>query len=704
MTDGDFTLPSLDPSIRISRAPDGDGEPYWTLHHPPSDRYFKIDWAAFECLSRFSRHKSADALKAEIEENTTLSITRDQIADIVRFLHGNALVALKDQEISQAAPRRAPLWKKAMHGYLYFTVPLFRPQEFLRKTYPAISFLFSRFFVLGMLAFLGMMVLATLPRLDEFLHTFTQMVSLEGAAAVLIVFGLIKIVHEWAHAYTATRYGVDVPHMGVALIVLYPVLYTETTGSWRLSSRRARIHIALAGILAELCLAGIFLAVWHIAPPGSLWQSAAFLVTVVSLAGSLLINLNPLMRFDGYYLFSDLTGIDNLQSRSCAMARWKLRELLFALGDPVPEDAPPARKKLLLVFGTSLLIYRFFLFLGIALLVYHMFFQPLGLLLFLVEIVWFILLPIWSELIIWWKRRRDILARPRTLAPAFVLLALFLMVVTPWKGSVTLPAMLHAAQQEIIYPPGPSQILRLAVEEGQVVKAGDILATLSSADLERDLKKARQTLSALETMRARAQTNPVLLQDPALSEETIEKARVEVRAVETNVARLTVRAPFDGIVRDLGADIEEGRYVAPYQALLTVVGQDDWVVSGYADEGDQPRIESGATAFFYPGNSLFERRTASVTVVALTGEARMIWPELSSQFGGPVPSDPDRDGGAAVARRALYEIRAGLQDMDGRDNPQVLRGYLRIATVRKSILSIWINDLISVFQREVKIG
>jgi putative peptide zinc metalloprotease protein len=698
----DFPLPSLDPALKISRAPDHDGEPWWTLHHPASDKYFKIDWIAFECLSRFSRHKTADSLKSDIESNTTLTLSREQIADVVTFLQANSLVSLSNQKIAMKEETPQPLWKKALHGYLYFTVPLFRPQDFLHRTYPKISFLFSRIFVGGMMLFLGLMVLFTLPRSDEFFHTFVRIFSFEGAVGMLFVLGFVKIVHEWAHAYAAARHGVDVPHMGVAFMVMYPVLYTETSGSWRLSSRRSRIHIAIAGIVAELCLAAIFLAIWHIAAPGSLWQTVAFMVVVVSLVSSLLVNLNPLMRFDGYYLFSDLVGIDNLQTRSCSMARWKLREILFGLGEKAPEDASADRQRLLIVFGASLLVYRFFLFLGIALLVYHLFFQPLGLFLFLVEITWFILLPIWSELKVWWQKREEIIRKPRTIFPLTALGIVFLAILLPWKGSVTLPAILHAENQETIYPPAASQIISLVVEEGDRVKAGDILAQLSSSELDMKLKSARQDLATLEVLRARAQTNPVMMHDEGLSEAALEKARVGVETLQAQAERLTVRARFAGIVRDMHPDIQKGRFVSEQEKLMTIVDHNHWVISAYADEDQQPRISSSATAMFYPATTFGHTLSAQIIAVAQAGVTQIGWPELSSVYSGPVASDPDQEG-MLVARRSLYEVKATLDEAKP-INPQVQRGYLKVITTQESLFSIWINNLVSMIRREAKLG
>ena len=621
--EGDFTLPSLAPYLKLTRGPDAKGEPSWTLHNPVANTYFKLDWITFECLARFPLHKTAQSLKNAIESETTLKVSLAEIQEVVEFLQKNSLVALKDQIVSYRESTRQPLWKKLLHGYLYITVPLFKPQVFLEKIYPKINFLFSRIFLTAMMAFLAVMVIYTLPRLDEFLHTFSNLFSLEGAMAALIVLSFVKIVHEFAHAFTAVRYGVQVPHMGVAFIVMYPVLYTETTGSWQLSSRRARFHIGMAGVMAELCLAAIFLALWNISPSGSVGQTLSFLVVTVSLVSSLLVNLNPLMRFDGYYMFSDATGFDNLQTRSCNFARHTLRKILFNLNDAPPEDVSQKDAHFLTVFGFALLIYRFFLFLGIAILVYHIFFQPLGLFLMLVELGFFIILPIFSELKIWWEKREAIMAHKRSLIPACIILFALLVILLPWKTTTMLPAILHAAQHQVVYSPAPAEIISFSAEEGQEVKEGDVLAVLQSPDLENKLRLAKQELSKLETLRRRGQSDPALLADPALSEEAVEKARVKLRGFEEQKNRLTIKATFDGVIRDRNTEARAGRFIAITEPLFTLIDPASAEITAYADEDQRDKIITGNDAEFISDDRYMSLPDLKIDRVSQTGDSAL---------------------------------------------------------------------------------
>lgn len=673
----DFPLPVLLPTLKLYPASPGNGEPMWSLHNPVANTYFKIGWAEFECLARFSSAGTALNLKKRVEAETPIRIGLDDIKDLIVFLHSNGLLAPGPRPIP-FADKAQPLWKKILHSYLYFTVPLFRPEKFLRATLPWVSPLLSRGFITAMLFLLGLGALLTLSRADEFFHSFTGFFSLAGILQGLAVLAVVKIVHEFAHAYTAVKYGVPVPHMGVAVMVLYPVLYTETTAGWRLPSRRARFHIGMAGIIAELCLASVFLIVWNIMPAGSTGQSLAFTVVSVSLIGSLLVNLNPLMRFDGYYMMSDLTGIENLQHRACDFARWALRRVLFGLKDDPPEALPAGKQKFLTFFGLALLVYRFFLFAGISVLVYHLFFKPLGLILMMVEIVWFILLPILSELRVWWRRRSEIWDHRR--GRAVLLLSGFVLLAgtVPWQTQVEFPAVLHARNYASLYPYAPSLIEDLSVAEGQDVRAGQVLARLSSRDLDKQLAQARTHLEQLRLLQRRVRTDPALLQDKyATLDLDIETAGERLRTLQDQQKNLTITAAFDGVIRDLDPSIQAGRYIRQSDLLFRVVSQSAPTMTGYGGEDDVERLVAGGRGVFIPDAQPFTSYPVRIETISATDTDALKWPELASIFRGPVPAELDRASGQIVPLKTIYQV--GMRpDGDVRDLPGiVLAGTVR---------------------------
>ncbi|MFP4313055.1 MAG: biotin/lipoyl-binding protein [Alphaproteobacteria bacterium] len=644
--------------MRLFRAePDKNGAPRWRLYDAISNIYYDIGWAEFEALSRFSTCETAQILKDKIEAETTLKLDDNDIPLLIKFLNEKGLLASSESLPPEfKAKKTMPLWKKIVHNYLFFSIPLFKPQKFLNASWPYVRPFFSQaFFRFSMLVLLFFSFL-TLGRIDEFIHTFFQFFSLEGVITITVVFFFIKILHELGHAYTAHKYGVDVPHMGMAFIVMYPILYTETTSAWRLDNRYDRMAIGLAGIRTELILAAYALAAWHFLPPG-IAQSLAFSIVAISLTGSLLINLNPLMRFDGYFIFSDYLGIENLHARGFAAARWFIRKTLFGLHDDPPEESK-ARLRFLINFGFATLIYRFFLFLGIALLVYYIFFKPLGLFLMIIELLWFIGLPIWSEIKIWIEKRAEIWKQTRSKITLALLAVLCLITILPSSHTIALPAMAHAPEYQSLHPPAAAKIEKIYVRDNQAVEKGDLLIELSSPALEKDFALASLEYESLLREKRQLQSGGDLSKERlAVIDIELESALQKRAALQEELNKLIMRAEFAGIIRDLNTEIAIGQFAGPETMMMRVLKPASPIISAYARPTDLARLHKGNRALFRPSDSLLTESQYVLSAIDTINTADLDWPELSSIFGGPLAAEYSPDAqNRIVPRQSLYKV------------------------------------------------
>lgn len=702
----EFHLPRLRQDLQLNPGPDDeDGSPTWTLYDAGANKYYKIGWLEFECIVRFSRCATARELVHLVSHETTLRPDEDTVKRIVLFLLGQHLVQANDSALSEylereSVARELPLWKKALHHYLYFSIPLAKPQKFLEATFPLLRPLFTRQFMTCVLIFLAAGIFLTTRRIDEFYATFMTYLSGEGAVYILVALFFMKIIHEMGHAYTATKYGVPVSTLGVAIVVLYPVLYTETSNAWRMASRRERMHIAMAGVMAETVVASVALMMWHVLPPG-IGKSIAFILAAVSLAASLAVNLNPLMRFDGYYIFSDLVGIDNLQERACAFARWRIRRIIWGWDDPKPEVASDKRQRLLEVFGFALLTYRFILFSGIAVLVYRIFFKPLGLFLMLVEVGFFVALPIWRELMVWWRNKRRIFTSPRGVAFLVLLLGGIFFLFLPSQDSVEIPAVLHAQNYSRIFPPAAGRVDEISVSAGQHVNAGDVLFRISSPSLEHDINAARLKVRALKEIKGRQEANLSLTNKWLTRDEDISTEEQKLSGLLKQEDKLIVRAAFSGTVQDIDHSLHTGQWVAASHLLAVLADTQTLILSGYVDEEDHGRITEGASGYFYPEASPLARYPVALIQVETTNSTEIFWPELSAAFGGPLPSDESQKG-MSVSRYPLYPVKFAMAG-DGNiiaPFPFVARGAVKLPGKPESVVKLLIKRGISIIQQE----
>ncbi|WP_446621684.1 site-2 protease family protein [Variovorax sp. LARHSF232] len=573
-----FDAQALPPLRKDLRLIDGgaagrshDAVAQWKIHDPLAQRFFEVDRGVVEMLAQWPAG-TVGAMRDAVARATGRRPAEQDVKALIEFLMAHELVRAMPQhsyaQARQRAARQNTAWsQRLLHGYLFFKVPLARPDAFLRRTLPCVSFCFKPAFWV-FLAALGLFSLYLVSRQwERFLSTFPDMFSIAGMATFGLSLALIKTLHELGHGYTAVRMGSRVTTMGVAFIVMTPVLYTDTTDAWRLPDRRQRVLIDAAGMAVEIMVAVLASLAWVFLPDGAL-RHAAFALATTGWVLSVLVNINPLMRFDGYYLFSDLMGYPNLQERSFAMGRWYLRELLFGYGDGQPEPAHGRGKWFLVGFAYATWVYRVLLFLGIALLVYHLFFKLLGVALFAVEIAWFIVLPIWRELRVWLARRRESGARVRI--TAVVALALLGALLVPMPYTVRIPAVLSAAEQAPVFASQPARLEEVHVHPGQAVRAGQVLLTLTAPLIDQQLLASHDRAALLEERLGRRSADDRDLSESLVLARELRLERDRIEGLLREKARLVVRAPLDGVVAELAQDLHAGRWLNDKTRLAVV--------------------------------------------------------------------------------------------------------------------------------------
>ena len=637
-------LPELRPDLALLPGSAAeDGSPSWLIHDVSRNRYFKLGLDGFRALSLWQPGMSLSGFAARCQAGG-VDVAEDDLKGLLQFLMGNQLTvasgpAAMGRLVEQREKSRHHWFKWLLHHYLFVKIPLWRPDAFLDRTWPWVSRLL-RPQVIRTIRILGVVgLLMVLQQWDLFISTFLHFMTWQGLALYGITLAVVKSAHELGHAYMAKRYGCKVGSIGVAFLLLLPVLYTDTTDAWRLRSHRDRLRIVAAGVLTELHLAMLATLAWCLLPDGPA-RSAAFFVATTSWVTSLLVNLSPFMRFDGYFALSDLLRAENLQPRSFALGRWHLRETLFGLGEPPPEILAPLRARLFIVYAYATWVYRLILFLGIALLVYHFAFKLLGIVLFAVEIIWFILMPLKNELQQWWQRRRAIRLNTHTRWTLAGLLLALLIVLMPWQATVSAPGVLLAGEFQPVYAPERGRVVSLSVKPGDRVAAGARLVQLEQPELAMALDKTRRELALVEEKIQRQAGSARDLQDALiLSQQQIE-LQTRLESLQARLERLSLNAPIEGVVSRL-EPLQNGQWVSDHAPLLTLRSEQGLRVMALVAAEDLHRIEEGAKAQWVsdlPGSAVLPLELQRIDQ---TAAQQLLWPELASEFGGPVPARKD---------------------------------------------------------------
>jgi putative peptide zinc metalloprotease protein len=698
-----ISLPGLREELKLVQGPDSiDGSPSWSIFDPIRNSYFSISWKAFQLISRW-RLGNGNALLESVKNETTYKPEHEDLEVLINFLFKNDLTITSQEnnyrdylDKYELTNKRSLAW--FFKNYLFFRVPILNPTRLLEHLLPIVEPLFSRT-TRNLILIMGLIgVLLVTRQLDTFFHTFASFFSLEGMIFYFCSLFLIKILHEFGHALTAKRYGCQVPTMGVAFLVMYPVLYTDTTDAWKLTSHKQRIHIGAAGMISELGLACIATFFWSFLPDG-IFRNIAFVIATTSWILTIAINVNPFMRFDGYYILSDILGIQNLQSRSFALAKWQLRQILFNTKEPVPEKFTSNYHRLIVAYAWGVWIYRFFLFLGIALLVYYFFFKALGIIMFVVEIYWFIILPVIKEFMEWWEMRQKIRSSKRAYITASVLVLTSLLFIAPWSTTVIIPAVLETEDKITIHAATPAIMEEILVTEDTFVNKGDILFKTHSPQLEQE---SRLTALEIDLLNLRIQRYAASAEEL----DTIHVVLQELKEQETRLEgiireqeKLNIRSPINGVVTDLEPNLGANRWINPDMSLAYIIDPSLLKMEGYISEQDLRRITIGDEAEFIPEDIDRKKVTAHIDEIDNASSKEIDIPYLSSVYQGKIPSVKDSNAGL-IPENAIYRVRFDVSGGNLIPPNQVIRGVIHIHAQRQSLASYLYTQTASVLIRE----
>ena len=689
-------LPPLREELKLlPAAPNSDGSSAWMVQDPINNNFFRIGWLDFEMLLRWA-YGSPERIVSSVNNETTLDIEVTDVNDLKKFLEQNRLLQANNQEAvdelrSSAKENNKGIINWILHHYLFFRIPLFRPQVWLARIMPWLSWIFTRTTatVVTLLSLVG--VFLAIRQWETFSSTFVDQLTWSGLLGYSVALVFAKALHEMGHALTATRFGVRVAHMGVALLVMFPMLYTDTSESWKLSNPRQRLAIAGAGIITELALAGLATLAWSLSPDGAV-KGALFFLATTSWLLTLLVNVSPFLRFDGYFILSDAIDFPNLHQRSGEFARTWLRKRLLGFNDNWPEDIQNSSRVFLIIFAFMTWAYRLVVFLGLAVLVYYFFFKVLGILLMAVELIWFIWRPLWSELSIWQERKSEI--KTNRVWTAYALLGIILLLlILPWQTGIKGPGWVHPERSHVLYSPLPGRLVSLPKSENVI--SGQSLFILESPDLRLSADRAREL--------AKASTNELIgligLPDGEARREQIraqkEKYIAEEKLFQEEQARLEISAPFSGTIVDLDSDLAPGVWIQPSQPLATLVDYSKWVVDTYIHEEDIHRIKPGDKAQVYRPLRLGVLQGHVIKVDA-TRTTVLPHYSLNAKSGGDIVTLENEEN---IPRDAIYRVRVKL-DKPPPESRQMKTGNVVITGEAKAWLPTILKRIGAVAVRE----
>ena len=698
---------SLRPSVRVRRQ-NFRGERWIVLEDPFNNNFFRLRPAAYEFVARLRPDRTVQEVWQECldrfpdeapgQEAAIQLLAQLYFANLLQY----NLAADTAQLFERFKKRRQRELSSRFLNIMFMRFPLLDPDRFLVRTLPVVGKLISRFGALLWLVVVGVGLKVAVDHWPALRSQSENVLSPGNLPLLYASLVIIKTIHEFGHAYFCRKFGGEVHAMGVMLMIFTPVPYMDATSAWSFRSRAQRILVGAAGMIVEIFFAAIATFLWAWTGEGVI-HSLAYNAMIVASVSTLVFNLNPLLRFDGYYMLSDWLEIPNLSQRANQQLRFYAERGLFG----VRKIEAPAQTKReggwLAVFGVTSGIYRVIVFAGVLLVVADKF-LIIGLLMAAVCLISWVTVPAVKFIRYLASSPRLDRVRPRAIGVSIglaVLLLGFLQFV-PLPSHFRAPGVLRAAERSEVINNTAGYVEAVLAKSGEPVRAGQPLLQMRNRELEIQIAHTLARREELEARVLKATTDEIASLKPLRAQ--VEAAAQQLEKFRADEAALTIRARHDGIWVAPGIETFVGRWVTRGNHLGLLIDPGAFEFTAIVQQEDVDAL----FARTMPGAEVrLIGQVSSVVKVngwkVIPGEQRMLPSSaLGWLGGGEVAVAPDDPQGRRTAE-PFFEVRARLQSSPGVALLDGRSGKIRFDLKAEPLLPRWTRRLWQLLQKRYQL-
>ena len=628
------------------------GESFY--HIESQSRYFRVGYAEYVFISLLDGATTfCEALAISAQKLGKSSLSTDQAMQTYLWLIENKLGVLAQTplqsgfafNVSETPPthhRLNPFWIR---------VPIGSPDRLMSWLAGKFRWLFSPAttgfgFCLIVMAFSSAMI-----QWDRVSADSVNVFSPSNLAWMGLAWLALKLVHEFAHGIVARYYGCEVSEAGLVFILFAPMAYVDVTSSWRLTSKWKRIHIAAAGMYFELVIASIAYFLWR-RVDSELTSFLLYDVMIMASISTIAFNLNPLMRFDGYYILSDLLGIPNLYEKGAKSVHSLSKRILY--GRSTCEASEIGRPALLIAcYGWLSLGWRMLVCASLAIVAATLF-QGAGIIIAVAGITSWIGRPVYiaiQDLRHQFERNKPTFYRAATVCLAFGGLSMTLLFSLPMPARVTASGIVEYRELANVRSIAPGFIEKVLVDDGDYVEAGEALFKLRNDDISNQFHELQIQIEQCRVRHriAMDQHEVAQAQIANRNRESLEEKLVQARRRHHG---LTVRAPRSGIVTRHHLKHMKGTYVHEGEELVSIGEPDDTELIAYISQSDFDTAVPYLDRSVYVRISGSPRMEGTLSRLEPTSCSELLHPALSSTEGGTLTVVPPK----ATASPDTFEL------------------------------------------------
>ncbi len=566
------------------------GNVEYLLEDEATGRFFRVGLPQYTFLTMLDGDRT---ISTALMKTATLlrqnAIDENEAASLCKWAIESGLV---ETEVGNSAERRQEqhdqIQKQNLTSYLnpmMLRLPLFNPDSIVTDIARFTKFIFNP---LGLMVWLVVVVYGFLQLGMHWQEFFIDRIESFGASDLLWIAAawlVLKLIHELAHSLVCKTFGGRVKNCGFLLLLMIPMPYVDVTSAWRFDNKWKRILTSAAGMMAEVFIAAIACLIWISAEPGPIRYHCGNLIISATLH-TLLFNINPLMRFDGYYMLSDFLELPNLSTHGRQWLKGQFKWLYFG-SKPTALKETGYRGLAVRAYGILAMLWFFVIAVGMSLAASSLI-EGFGLLIAVIGCVLWVGLPLF-------KLCKFTLVGTDTENPnrlwfagAMTLTSLLIggfLGFCPSPSVVSAPVVIEFEEWSIIRSNAQGFAQQIHVADGDTVNEGDLLVTLENRDLQLELASLKIDIE-ISKLKIDSLFNDGEISQVQLEKETLTSMLERRSEIVERIDDLQIFATRSGTVlaRDLGT--LQGQYMEPGTEILSIGNPGDMHAIGLAEQTD----------------------------------------------------------------------------------------------------------------------
>lgn len=684
------------------------GERWIILENPFDNQYFRIRPVAYEFVARLRRDRTVqEAWQLCIDRAPDDAPGQESVIQLLSQLYSANLLQYDLAEDSAQLFQRFKKRRQREIGSRFLNLmftrfPLIDPDRFLVRTLPVVGRFFSLAGGLIWLLVVGSALKVVVDNFEALQEQTQSVLSPNNLFLLYIGLVFIKVIHEFGHAYCCRKFGGEVHVMGVMLMIFTPIPYMDASSSWGFRNRWKRVLVGASGMIAEVFVAAIATFIWVKTGEGTI-HSLAYNLMFIASVSTVIFNINPLLRYDGYYILSDLVEVPNLQQRATSQLRYLAERYLFGLTKSESPAQTPSGGGWLAGFGIASGIYRVLVFSSVLLAIADKF-LIIGMVMAVVCLISWVTVPGFRFVQYLSSSPRLERHRARAVGVSVGLLAVVFLVleILPLPSHFRASGVVRSKERAQLANQTAGRVEAVLVKSGDKVEKGEALVRLSNRELELDLAQTQAHYNEVEARLLKALKEGTADVQPLVKSLDAINSRLDKLRIDTG--NLVIRSQQDGVWFAPEIDDYVGRWIPrgsslgltlnphSFEFAATVLQEDADTLFGHELRGAEVRL---------PGEAAIKLPVRHWRIVP--GEQQTLpSAALGWKGGGDVPVSMDDSHGNHAAEPFFIVIcelepPAGFILLDGRS------GKVRFDLPSEPLLPRWWRRLRQLLQKRYQL-